>query len=99
MTEVKASSGLLSSTKLHVEDSGGEGRPVILIHGWPLSAEAWSHQFDAIKDAGFRAIAYDRRGFGRSEKPEGDYDYDTLTKDLDAIIDELSLTDVPRARP
>ncbi|QWC84879.1 alpha/beta hydrolase [Nocardioidaceae bacterium] len=83
-----------TSTTLHVEDSGGDGRPVILIHGWPLSAEAWGHNVDAIKNAGFRTIAYDRRGFGRSEKPEGDYDYDTLAKDLDEIIDSLSLSDV-----
>ena len=82
------------STTLHVEDSGGDGRPVILIHGWPLSAEAWQHQYDAIKNAGFRAIAYDRRGFGRSDKPESGYDYDTLTADLKGIIDDLGLDDV-----
>ena len=45
----------------------GEGRPVILIHGWPLSADSWDPVMIALADAGYRAIAYDRRGFGRSD--------------------------------
>lgn len=81
---------------LHVEDTGGDGRPVVLIHGWPLSGASWSHQVPALTEAGYRVVTYDRRGFGRSEKP-GDtcsYDYDTLTGDLDAVLDDLDLRDV-----
>ena len=94
MTEVTANSGLLSKTKVHVDDTGGSGRPVVLIHGWPLSGEAWQDQVPALKDAGYRVVAYDRRGFGRSDKPSGGYDYDTLADDLEGVLDELDLTDV-----
>lgn len=79
--------------RLHVEDTGGEGRPVVLIHGWPLSAEAWAPQVPALRDAGYRVIAYDRRGFGRSEKPDAGFDYDTLAEDLAALIEERDLRD------
>lgn len=79
--------------RLHVEDSGGDGRPVVLIHGWPLSAQAWSGQVPALRDAGYRVVAYDRRGFGRSEKPAGGYEYDTLAADLAGLMDELDLRD------
>lgn len=94
MTEVTAHSGLLSTTKVHVEDTGGPGRPVVLIHGWPLSGASWSEQVPALTAAGLRVIAYDRRGFGRSDKPRGGYDYDTLADDLDALLTELDLHDV-----
>ena len=94
MTEITANSGLLSSTKVHVDDTGGTGRPVVLIHGWPLSGESWSEQVGALSDAGYRVVAYDRRGFGRSDKPSKGYDYDTLTDDLDGVLSELELTDV-----
>lgn len=77
--------------RLHIEDSGGSGRPVVLIHGWPLSAEAWSAQVPALREAGYRVIAYDRRGFGRSDKPESGYDYDTLADDLARVMDESGL--------
>jgi non-heme chloroperoxidase len=80
--------------RLHVEDTGGEGRPVVLIHGWPLSAQAWEPQIAALREAGYRVVAYDRRGFGRSEKPESGFDYDTLTDDLAALIEERDLRDV-----
>ena len=79
--------------KLHYTDSGGDGRPVVLIHGWPLSGESWAHQTDALTGAGYRVITYDRRGFGASDKPESGYDYDTLAGDLDAVLTELDLTD------
>ncbi|MCY7401340.1 MAG: alpha/beta hydrolase [Nocardioides sp.] len=94
MTEVTANSGLLSKTKVHVDDTGGTGRPVVLIHGWPLSAESWSEQTAALRDAGYRVVAYDRRGFGRSDKPSKGFDYDTLADDLDGVLSELELTDV-----
>jgi non-heme chloroperoxidase len=80
--------------RLHVEDSGGEGRPIVLIHGWPLSAEAWEPQLGPLRDAGHRVIAYDRRGFGRSEKPASGFDYDTLADDLAALLDAHDLADV-----
>jgi non-heme chloroperoxidase len=92
--EVTASSGLLSNTVVHVEDSGGSGRPVVLIHGWPLSGESWSEQVGPLSAAGHRVVAYDRRGFGRSDKPSKGYDYDTLADDLDGVLSELDLTDV-----
>lgn len=78
--------------QLYYEDSGGSGRPVVLIHGWPLSTEAWADQVPALQEAGYRTIAYDRRGFGRSDKaPEG-YEYDTLASDLNHLMIELDLT-------
>ena len=78
---------------LHVEDTGGTGRPVVLIHGWPLSAAAWENQTRVLKDAGYRVIAYDRRGFGRSEKPGTGFDYDTLAADLNDLMEDLDLRD------
>ncbi len=84
------------SVSLHVEDSGGDGRPVVLIHGWPLSGASWSEQVPALTAAGFRVVTYDRRGFGRSDQPgeASSYDYDTLTGDLDVVLRELDLRDV-----
>lgn len=79
--------------RLHVEDSGGSGRPVVLIHGWPLSADAWKAQVGPLRQAGYRVIAYDRRGFGRSEKPDDGYDYDTLAADLARLLEERDLRD------
>ena len=81
---------------LHVEDTGGDGRPVVLIHGWPLSGASWSAQTPALTGAGYRVVTYDRRGFGRSDKPGADctYDYSTLTSDLDAVLRGLDLRDV-----
>lgn len=83
------------SVDLHVTDSGGDGRPVVLIHGWPLSGASWFKQEPALVEAGYRVVTYDRRGFGSSSKPGTDsiYDYDTLTSDLDAIVTELDLRD------
>lgn len=94
MPEVVANSFLLKKTRVHVDDTGGTGRPVVLIHGWPLSAESWKDQVPALRDAGYRVVAYDRRGFGRSDKPMGGYDYDTLAEDLQGVLEELELTDV-----
>lgn len=71
----------------------GQGRPVVLIHGWPLSKDMWEYQIDDLVNAGLRVIKYDRRGFGKSEKPWDGYDYDTLTDDLHAVIEQLDLRD------
>jgi non-heme chloroperoxidase len=75
------------NTELYVKD-WGTGQPVILIHGWPLSADSWDDQAMAIAQAGYRAIAYDRRGFGRSSQPWSGYDYDTLSDDLAEVIEQ-----------
>jgi pimeloyl-ACP methyl ester carboxylesterase len=79
---------------LHIEDSGGTGRPVVLIHGWPLSAQAWAPQVSVLRAAGYRVVAYDRRGFGRSDKPESAYDYNVLADDLQRVLDQCELQDV-----
>lgn len=71
----------------------GHGRPVILIHGWPVSKDMWEYQIDDLVNAGLRVIKYDRRGFGKSTKPWDGYDYDTLTDDLAALIEQLDLQD------
>jgi pimeloyl-ACP methyl ester carboxylesterase len=94
MTEITAHHGLFKDTNLHVDDTGGVGRPVVLIHGWPLSGEAWSEQVPVLQAAGYRVITYDRRGFGRSDKPRSGYTYDTLSEDLHTLLAELDLNDV-----
>jgi len=94
MAEVVAHHGLFKDTHLHVDDTGGTGRPVVLIHGWPLSGESWSEQVPALAGAGYRVVTYDRRGFGRSDKTRSGYDYDTLSDDLDALLEQLDLRDV-----
>jgi pimeloyl-ACP methyl ester carboxylesterase len=78
-------------TSLFVKD-WGQGRPVVLIHGWPLSADSWDPQAMALADAGYRVIAYDRRGFGRSDQPWSGYDYDTLSDDLADVMAETGVT-------
>lgn len=85
---------LAAAVRLHIEDTGGGGRPVVLIHGWPLSAQAWEPQVPALQAAGYRVVAYDRRGFGHSDKPESDYSYDTLADDLQRVLDHCELQDV-----
>ena len=78
---------------LNYSDTGGDGRPVVLIHGWPLSGASWSEQIPALADAGYRVVSYDRRGFGASDKPESGYDYDTFAADLSGLLDGLDLSD------
>src|SRR5262249_44682255 len=81
-----------TSVDLYYEDHGA-GRPVVLIHGWPLSSASWEKQVPALLGGGNRVIAYDRRGFGQSSKPTFGYDYDTFAKDLHGIMTKLNLTD------
>lgn len=78
--------------QLYVKD-WGSGRPVVLMHGWPLSSDSWDDQALAIADSGMRAIAYDRRGFGRSDQPFGGYDYDSLADDLADVMKETGAQD------
>ena len=78
--------------ELHYDDHG-KGKPVVLIHGWPLSSRSWEAQVPALIDGGFRVVTYDRRGFGQSSQPWGGYDYDTFAADLDALMKHLDLRD------
>ena len=82
-----------SEIKLSYADYG-EGSPVVLIHGWPLSHRMWEKQISALVEAGHRVIAYDRRGFGESYKPWTGYEYDTLAADLNVLLTELDLQEV-----
>ena len=72
----------------------GSGPPVVFIHGWPLSGDAWQDQMKLVADAGFRGIAHDRRGHGRSSQPYEGYDFDTFADDLHELITHLDLNDV-----
>jgi pimeloyl-ACP methyl ester carboxylesterase len=77
---------------LYYEDHG-TGKPVILIHGWPLSGASWEKQGAALLDAGHRVITYDRRGFNRSSQPSTGYNYDTFAEDLHQLVTKLDLGD------
>lgn len=79
--------------ELYFEDHG-TGKPVVLIHGWPLSGRSWEAQIPALVAAGYRVISYDRRGFGKSSQPWEGYDYDTFADDLDKLMTHLDLRDV-----
>ncbi|MEV0783670.1 alpha/beta hydrolase [Streptomyces sp. NPDC050423] len=78
--------------ELYYEDHG-TGRPVVLIHGFPLSGASWEKQLPVLLGAGYRVITYDRRGFGRSSRPVTGYDYDTFTEDLNTVMEMLDLQD------
>ncbi|MGV2125903.1 alpha/beta fold hydrolase [Agrobacterium vitis] len=80
-------------TQLHVKDMG-KGRPVVLIHGWPLTGDMFEYQSLALLEAGFRVITYDRRGFGQSGHPADGYNYDTFADDLASVIDSLDVQNV-----
>ncbi|HXH34121.1 MAG TPA: alpha/beta hydrolase [Plantibacter sp.] len=80
-------------TELYYTDQG-EGRPVLLSHGWPLSSDAWQVEIKLLADNGYRAIAHDRRGHGRSSKTYAGNDMDTYAKDLAELVDFLDLTDL-----
>lgn len=79
--------------QLYYQDYGS-GQPVVLIHGWPLSNAMWEYQKQAIVEAGFRCVSYDRRGFGKSDQPWDGYNYDTMAGDLNDLINTLDLTEV-----
>jgi pimeloyl-ACP methyl ester carboxylesterase len=78
--------------EIYYEDHGA-GQPVVLIHGYPLSGRAWDKQAQALLDAGYRVITYDRRGFGKSSQPAAGYDYDTFAADLSTLLEYLDLRD------
>ena len=78
--------------EIYYEDHG-IGKPVVLIHGWPLSGRSWENQVPALIAAGHRVITYDRRGFGWSSQPWSGYDYETFAADLDALMRHLDVRD------
>lgn len=80
-------------TNIYYEDLGA-GKPVVFIHGWPLSGSMWEYQLTQLPQKGLRCIAYDRRGFGKSDRPFSGYDYVTMAGDLKALLDHLDLQDV-----
>jgi pimeloyl-ACP methyl ester carboxylesterase len=89
MPELTTSDG----TKLRYTD-WGSGRPMLLVHGWGINSDMWEYQIPAALDRGFRCVAPDRRGFGRSDRPGHGYDYDRLAEDLADLLEFLDLTDV-----
>ena len=78
---------------IHYEDHGS-GRPVVLIHGYPLDGNSWERQERDLLGNGYRVITYDCRGFGRSSQPTFGYDYDTFAGDLKVLIDHLDLSNL-----
>lgn len=78
---------------IYYEDNS-TGRPVVLIHGWPLSVQSWERQVTVLLEAGYRVLTYDRRGFGDSDRPAAGYDYDTLADDLYCLMTDLDLCNV-----
>ena len=77
---------------LYYEDHGS-GKPVVLIHGYPLSGASWEKQSAVLLNAGHRVITYDRRGFGKSSQPTAGYNYDTFAEDLHKLVTQLELRD------
>jgi pimeloyl-ACP methyl ester carboxylesterase len=79
--------------KLHVTDLG-EGKPVVLIHGWPLSDAMYEYQYQFLVEKGYRVIGITMRGFGKSDKPFGAYNYDVYAQDIKTVLDKLNIQDV-----
>ena len=79
------------NVSLHITDAG-EGRPIILIHGWPLSDEMYEYQYNDLINAGFRAIGITLRGFGKSDKPYGSYNYDVHVSDIKKVLEILDIS-------
>jgi len=80
-------------TKIYYKD-WGKGKPVLFSHGWPLDADMWDSQLNFLAEHGYRAIAFDRRGFGRSDQPWEGYNYNTFANDINDLITHLDLWDV-----
>jgi non-heme chloroperoxidase len=93
MPFIKVGTENQADIEIHYNDHG-TGRPVVLIHGYPLDGNSWERQERVLLAAGYRCISYDRRGFGRSSQPTVGYDYDTFAADLSALLEHLDLRDV-----
>ena len=78
------------NVRLHITDAG-EGKPIVLIHGWPLSDEMYEYQYNDLINKNFRAIGITLRGFGKSDKPYGAYDYDVHASDIQKVLDKLKI--------
>jgi non-heme chloroperoxidase len=85
-----------AAIEIHYEDHG-IGKPIVLVHGYPLNGNSWERQERELLATGYRVISYDRRGFGRSSQPTVGYDYDTFAADLNALLDHLGLAEVDLA--
>ena len=90
MPFVKVGTENSADIEIHYNDHGS-GKPIILIHGYPLNGNSWERQERVLLEHGYRCISYDRRGFGQSSQPTTGYDYDTFTGDLKALLDHLAL--------
>jgi non-heme chloroperoxidase len=90
MPFVKVGTENSADIEIHYNDHGS-GKPIVLIHGYPLDGNSWERQERVLLGSGYRCISYDRRGFGKSSQPTTGYDYDTLTADLKALLDHLAL--------
>jgi len=90
MPYINVESSKSSDVRLYYE-THGSGRPVVLVAAWPFTGDEWEKQSHALIEAGFRVIQYDRRGFGRSDRPSSGYDLETLVSDLHHILEELDL--------
>ncbi|WPP48719.1 alpha/beta fold hydrolase [Catalinimonas niigatensis] len=80
------------NVRLHVTD-WGQGKPVVLIHGWPLSDAMYEYQYQFLVEKGYQAIGISLRGFGKSDKPYGVYNYDTYAHDIKVVLDKLDIED------
>jgi len=89
MSTIKTADG----TQIYYKD-WGTGKPVLFSHGWPLDADMWDNQLNFLAEKGYRVIAFDRRGFGRSDQPWTGYDYDTFASDINELITSLDLQNV-----
>jgi len=87
---VKVGTENSADIEVHYRDHGS-GKPIVLIHGYPLDGNSWERQEWALLQAGYRCISYDRRGFGKSSQPTTGYDYDTFAADTKAVLDHLAL--------
>src|SRR6195256_5284246 len=90
MPYVKVGAENSADIEVHYNDHGA-GKPIVLIHGYPLDGNSWERQERMLLTAGYRCISYDRRGFGQSSQPTTGYDYDTFAADLKALLDHLAL--------
>ena len=89
MSSIKVGTENSADIELHYTDRG-TGKPIVLIHGYPLDGTTWERQERVLLEQGYRVITYDRRGFGQSSRPSTGYDYDTLVADLKALLDHLA---------